>query len=207
MKVILDFSHENPNVNWDTVATIPALEGVVLKVSEGVTLQDPMFQVRMKAASVHELEVKGLYHFYHPADDPNQQADNYIKARESVMTAKAIPAIIDLEWCENAQEWPGIPEEKRCADLKTFISRMEAEGYPVMIYSSHSFMNQYLPHADFLAAYGLWVAWYEAAPPLLPAPWKTWTWWQYTGTGNVPGVLGDVDISYVNDGGSLLSAD
>jgi lysozyme len=199
MKTILDFSHLNPNVDWDQLAQMTGLEGVVLKVSEGITVQDSVFQVRFRAANSHLVAVKGLYHFYHPADDPNSQANNYIRQRDTAEAPKTIPAIVDLEDCENLQEWPNVPEEQRYSDLKTFIARLEAEGYPIMIYSSHNFMSRILPHADFLLSYLLWVAWYEAAPPLLPSPWTAWTWWQYTGSGNVAGVQGDCDISYVQE--------
>ena len=200
MKIIFDFSHENPDINWNQLEQVPDLEGVALKVSEGITVQDPMFQIRLKEAIVRGIPVKALYLFYHPGDDPNLQVENYIKARNAAQSDKSIPAVLDLEWTEKSQEWASVPEDKRYSDLKTTIARLEAEGYEVMIYSSHAFMTQYLPHADFLINYKLWVAWYEAAPPLLPSPWKTWTWWQWTGSGNVAGVQGPVDISYVNDG-------
>ena len=197
MKTILDLSGQNPDVDWDQIKQIQGLEGVVLKVSEGITVQDKMFGTRFRAAVGHGVPVKGLYLFYHPSDDPNRQAENYINWRKSVTADNTIPAIVDLEWDENPQEWANVSEADRYSVLKTLIARLEAEGYEVMIYTSHAFMTQYLPHADFLAIYNLWVAWYKAAPPLLPSPWNAWTWWQYSDSGNVAGIEGPVDISYV----------
>ena len=155
MKTILDFSDENPDVNWVQISQIPNLEGVVLKVSEGITIQDKMFGIRFREALTENIPVKGLYLFYHPSDDPNRQAENYINWRKSVTADNTIPAIVDLEWDENPKEWANVPESKRYSDLKTLIARLEAENFEVMIYTSHAFMTQYLPQADFLAIYKL----------------------------------------------------
>lgn len=199
LKIIFDFSHQNLDINWNQLEQVPNLKGVVLKVSEGITEQDPMFAVRLKEAVTRGIAVKALYLFYHPGDDPNLQVENYIKARNLANADKSIPAVLDLEWDEDPKEWANVAEAKRYSDLRTTIARLEAEGYEVMIYSSHAFVSQYLPNAEFLINYKLWVAWYEAGPPLLPKPWTVWTWWQYTGSGNVAGIQGPVDISYVND--------
>lgn len=199
MKTFIDLSHDNPYVDWDQLKQVPDLQGVVLKATEGQGgegSQDLMFAVRYRANVNRGMLVVGIYHFYHAEDDPNKQADNYIQTRETVTQDKNILAIVDLEW---DNDWANIPEQKRYDDLHTFIERLEQEGYEVVIYTSHAFMTQYLPAAGFLGHYLLWVAWYEADPPLLPPMWTNYWAWQYTGSGNIAGVEGPVDISYLNE--------
>ena len=45
-----------------------------------------------------------------------------------------------------------------------------------------------------LAPFPLWVAHYTHACPNVPAAWSTWTFWQHTDRGAVPGITGPVDL-------------
>ena len=65
---------------------------------------------------------------------------------------------------------------------------------------------------DIGANYRLWLPSYPADPnsttfrPLVPAGWSTWTFWQYTSTGTVPGISGSVDVNrYCCDAGNLAA--
>jgi hypothetical protein len=42
----------------------------------------------------------------------------------------------------------------------------------------------------------LWVAAWGPSPAPLPSGWRAWTFWQYTSRGRVPGIDGNVDVSY-----------
>jgi len=56
------------------------------------------------------------------------------------------------------------------------------------IYSNYSYIGAILGNAAFMAQYDLWLAaWTIAAAPVVPAPWATWTLWQYSNSGNGPG--------------------
>src|SRR6202042_3461400 len=49
------------------------------------------------------------------------------------------------------------------------------------------------------AAFGadpLWVAAYRNGSPPMPSGWGSWTFWQYSSRGSVPGITGNVDVSY-----------
>jgi len=48
--------------------------------------------------------------------------------------------------------------------------------------------------------YPLWVASWDVPAPTLPAGWTTWALWQFTSTGTVPGITGDVDLDYAHIG-------
>jgi GH25 family lysozyme M1 (1,4-beta-N-acetylmuramidase) len=67
-------------------------------------------------------------------------------------------------------------------------------GKPI-VYTRRGFVLQKLGDASALAAYPLWVAHYTGAPqPALPPGWNAWTIWQYTGSGAIAGITGQVDI-------------
>lgn len=195
MKTFIDLSHLNNVESWAQVAK-SGISGVILKSTEGITGQDEKFLARVDWAKGVGLQIMAAYHFYHPSDDASQQAQNFLKMLKLAPDVKT--SVIDLEWTETQNEWADVPEQKRYDDLKAFIEILEQSGYEVIIYTSHSFVTQYLPNASFLGAYKLWVAWYEAAPPLLPPIWSSWWAWQYTAKGNISGIQGDVDVSYLS---------
>ncbi|MDE2099479.1 MAG: hypothetical protein KGL39_19665, partial [Patescibacteria group bacterium] len=111
----------------------------------------------------------------------------------------------DLEWVEDPGAWKRQPNDVNEANLKTFISRLEAAGFHVRIYTSYEFIVGNLPKTDWLAKYDLWVADYSSHPfaPKLPPMWTKWWAWQDTGNGTIAGIDGPVDISYLNDGATI----
>jgi GH25 family lysozyme M1 (1,4-beta-N-acetylmuramidase) len=46
-----------------------------------------------------------------------------------------------------------------------------------------------------LTRFPIWIAQYtEAQSPNVPKPWKTWTFWQHSQGGKVPGISGLLDL-------------
>jgi lysozyme len=55
--------------------------------------------------------------------------------------------------------------------------------------------------------YPLWIAQYTSAKqPAKMAPWPTWTFWQYTSKGSIPGLKGNFDINRFNGDLTALKA-
>ena len=78
-------------------------------------------------------------------------------------------------------------------------------GVRGVIYCSPSFWKTYMGDTGWFASNGytiLWVAhWTTASAPSVPAAnWggKSWTFWQYTSDGTVPGISGRVDLDRYN---------
>ena len=71
-----------------------------------------------------------------------------------------------------------------------FCGQMRDRGYQPMIYFNwHQSEHLYDLHA--LEAYPFWLALYQDR---MTYPWKV-EMWQYTSTGRVPGISGDVDLN------------
>ena len=68
------------------------------------------------------------------------------------------------------------------------MDEIEAAGYYAMLYCSKDFLDSYLYPAQ-LTAYDKWIAQY-ASKCTCKHPYGIW---QYTGTGRVNGIVGDVD--------------
>lgn len=192
MKRLADLSHLNTITDWKLLSR--NIDVLVLKASEGVTVKDPKMDSFDQAAGMVGIPVKGHYHFYHSKDDPSQQAGWFLSCAPLAATL-----IIDLEWSEDPTEWESVAESKRYEDLQTFTQILDEAGREIIVYTTHAFMTQYLPAATFLGKYKLWLASYGQDPGALPAMFKDWTWWQYTEKGSLPGVAGNVDLSWVKD--------
>ena len=81
---------------------------------------------------------------------------------------------------------------QRTAILKAFCETIESYGYKAGAYASQSWFNNYLK-VDELRAYCIWCAKYSNTEPNIACD-----GWQYTSTGRVNGVKGNVDISVFN---------
>lgn len=196
METFIDLSDNNNVKNWQQIKD-SGIAGVVLKCSEGVTVSDPKYDLRFYWAGNVNLKILAAYHFYHPKDDPQSQFENIEK---SIVKNPIKVIAVDLEWCEDKTEWCNTPEQIRYENLKTFISMLVCNGYEVIIYTSHEFIKEYLPKADFLGQHRLWLCAYGTEPGPLPPMWKDWYWWQHTENGIISGVDGEVDVNFINGG-------
>ncbi len=74
--------------------------------------------------------------------------------------------------------------------IKTFCQIVEEAGYYVGIYASTNWFNNYMNLSD-LSEYDKWVAqWSESKPTI------SCGMWQYSSTGSVSGIKGNVDLNY-----------
>ena len=77
-----------------------------------------------------------------------------------------------------------------CESAKTFCDAVEDAGYDAMIY-----FTQYLGYRKYilrqLSDYEFWYAEYEAKPRIV----FNFDMWQYSSTGSVNGIDGDVDLN------------
>jgi GH25 family lysozyme M1 (1,4-beta-N-acetylmuramidase) len=68
-------------------------------------------------------------------------------------------------------------------------------GVTPIVYMSPWFATDMLNSAASLARFPIWIAQYtEAQSPKIPKPWNTWTFWQHSQGGKVPGISGFLDL-------------
>ena len=181
----IDVSDYQPNVNWQAVAR----EGIVfsfVKSTEGATLVAQTFArnwAAMKAAGIQ----RGAYHFFRPASSVQGQIDLFLKTVK--LEAGDLPAVLDLETTG------GLSGEQLCDRAAIWLEAVEkATLMRPIIYTYPGFWDN-LGTKRF-ADYPLWIAHYTTAEePWVPGGWKTWTFWQYSDTGAVSGVSGNVDTN------------
>lgn len=185
----IDVSYYQGNIDWNAVAA----SGVVfawVRVSHSTQFEDPKFAANLagaRAAGIHT----GVYQYFEPTQDPIAQADLLI-AKLGPLQPGDMPPMIDVEAADK-------PSKAAYADaIRAWIDRVEkATGVAPFIYTGYYYWNDYVATGEF-ADHPLWIANYNPGCPLVPDVWSTWTMHQYSSSGSVPGIAGNVDMNYFN---------
>ncbi|CAM4460517.1 GH25 family lysozyme [Paenibacillus xylanexedens] len=193
----IDVSRYQGKIDWLQVKA-DKREFVFIKATEGQTYTDPNFTANVKGALSAGLMV-GTYHFLRATSAAAAKAEavHYAKSLEEIGGAKALqlPPVMDYE---NNPE--GISKAQINIVAEAFLTELERlTGIKPIIYTGNSFAGNF---DTGLSGYDLWIARYSntRVPDDQPA-WKTWTIWQYSDSGKVPGIAGNVDLNEFN--GSL----
>ena len=125
----------------------------------------------------------GVYHYMYATTTAAAQAE--ARAFVAQLNAvKPIPHLCLLDIEESSQV--NLPAEQGRALVKAFMDVLESSGYYGAIYTFDSFAQKL--SSDFCKRYVRWIANISRSPS---APWDGW---QYSWTGRVNGVSGDVDL-------------
>jgi GH25 family lysozyme M1 (1,4-beta-N-acetylmuramidase) len=167
------------------------------KATEGTSYVNPYFATnwaRMKSAGL----IRGAYHFGRPSVDPVASANKFCDVVQP--TSGDLQMTLDIETTDSKS-----PSQVR-SWIVAFTNQIVARtGRPGIIYTGFYFWRDSAGNGSNLNC-PLWLAAYVSDPtPYVPAAWSTWSFWQYTDAGSVPGVSGNVDRDAWN--GTLAGLD
>ncbi|HEX8823969.1 MAG TPA: GH25 family lysozyme [Archangium sp.] len=192
----IDVSHYQPDVQWETVKSNVSF--VFIKATDSTSGADPRFAAHWSGAKKAGLP-RGAYHFFHPKHDVDTQVANFTKHVKA--DPGELPPVLDVE--EFKDEYQSYKCEQLADMVKRFSQGVEKElGRKPMIYTNHQTWQQSFCDHPYFVDHPLWLAAYtQSTEPKLPKGWTRWNFWQYTESGKVTGISGQVDQSYFN--GSL----
>ncbi|MTI44543.1 lysozyme [Roseibium hamelinense] len=188
----IDVSHYQGTVNWQGVAA-SGIDFAYLKATEGTGYTDPTFKQNWSGCQEYALKCGG-YHYFLPRDSFLQQAEAIVQAMRSVGYSRTtdLPPAID---CEEMDGCSAAEYVHALAGLVSLVERFLCVR--PMIYTNPSFWDG-LGNPDF-SEYPLWLAQYtDAQSPTVPAPWSSYTIWQYSDQGTVSGIGGFCDCDLAN---------
>jgi GH25 family lysozyme M1 (1,4-beta-N-acetylmuramidase) len=185
-------------IDWSQVAGA-GYRFAYVKATEGNYYHNPYAGADVAASQGAGLWT-GAYHFANPSvSDGPTQADYFADSLPPPGRLSVLP-MVDLEFD------PYDPDP--CyfltpSQMVTWIGAFQAEfvkrtGLPLVIYTAADWWNQCTGGSAAFAYDPLWIASYGAPEPTLPNGWVTWALWQYTSTGSVPGITGNVDLDYAH---------
>ena len=165
------------------------------KASQGQSGRDKTWTpARRKAALAAGIRV-GAYHFADLSQTPEANARNFAEAIDALDIGGLIPAL-DVES-------GGLPEHMTDAEIRAWMLAFAAAfnailPTPLALYTGHSLINRMDGgRSELRAAYPfLWLARYtNAKDPGECGAWDKWAVWQWTQSGKVAGVEGNVDLN------------
>jgi len=194
-------SWQHPNgapINWTQVRSAGHTFAFV-KATEGTTYTNPWFRRDFDGAGAAGL-YRGAYHYARPRlplSSATDQARYMVSVTGTLGGGADLPLVLDLE------ETGGLGRADLAQWARVWLAEVERlTGRPPIVYTGYYFWrDQVGAPADIGARYRLWLPSYPADPnsttfrPLVPSGWATWTFWQYTSSGRVPGIVGDVDLN------------
>jgi GH25 family lysozyme M1 (1,4-beta-N-acetylmuramidase) len=202
----IDVSKWQGDVDWAAVASTP-VRYVIMRATIGNTPTsarsvDPKYFEYLAGATGNGLVV-GAYHRANVgrADDDATREANFFVNNAQIGAGDVLP-VLDIE------ETHGLTIAEMQDWVREWVKRVFARtGVKPMIYTSPNFWLANMGNTPWFADHGypLWIAHWGVPAPSVPADnWggNGWTFWQWTSTGHVAGIAGNVDRDRF-DGSSL----
>ena len=189
LAVGVDLSVYNEKVDFAALKKA-GVDFVILRAGTGYSGKDLRFEEYYTAARAVGLDIGCYYYSYATTvEEALKEADDFA----SYIAGKVFeyPVYFDLE--DDSQM--DLSQTLLMDMCLAFCNRMIEYGYFPGVYSYHNWIETYLHTEQLLKLYDVWIARYN---PHLPDDYydSLYGMWQYTETGTVGGVKGDVDLNY-----------
>ena len=193
-KKVIDVSSYNGNIDWNTVKQYGDIDGAILRIAahpNGEYIEDVQFANNL--AACRRLKIPFgvyIYDYSNSENDALNEAKFVIDILQKYNVTPdelGYPVYFDLERTT-------ITKEQNIANMNAFISEMNAKGYTTNVYSYRAMLNSslndkaILSNVSWMAAYTDTIGWENPY-------YKGKFGWQYTSSGSIPGISGNVDIS------------
>ena len=187
----IDVSSWQGNIDFASVKN-SGIEIVYIKSSEGSNYIDPYFERNYQNAKANGLKV-GFYHYVTARN--TEEARNQANFFARVISGKQPDCRLAMDF----ESFGNLSINEINEISKVFLETLSsATNKEVLIYSN-SYSARTIFSSD-LSIYPLWVANYGVSEPGGNDKWSTWVGWQYTSTGRVAGISGNVDRDEFTDG-------
>jgi GH25 family lysozyme M1 (1,4-beta-N-acetylmuramidase) len=180
-------------IDWRRVAD-NGVAFAFVKATESTSYTNPYFADDYAAAQRAGL-VRSAYHYARPKSDlktARDQADYFVRTAGRADQEGDLPLTLDIE------QSGGLSAKALVAWTHAFVDEVTAlTSRPVIIYTYPYFWQHAMGNTKDFAQLPLWIATYNNAGPKQPLPggWSSWTFWQYTARGRLPGIAAAVDRS------------
>lgn len=191
----IDVSSFQGDVDWDAVKDA-GIEFVIIRLGyrgygqAGTLCLDKKFLQNIEGAQAQGLDV-GVYFFAQAVNEAEAVEEAEFVLRYLEGYELQLPVVYDPESIlDDTARTDDVTGEQFTLNTLAFCERIKEAGYEAMVYSNMLWEAYKLDLAQ-LSDYPIWYADYE----LLPQTPYRFSFWQYTNTGRVAGIIGDVDYN------------
>jgi lysozyme len=188
-----DVSKYQSSIDWHTAKT-SGISFAFIKATEGGDRIDDYFAEHWRGTKAAGIP-RSAYHFYYFCRPATEQAAWFI--RNVPRDRSALPPVLDMEWNPQSPTCKLRPPAAVVrSEMKTFLEIVEKHyGKKPIIYTSIDFFDD--NGLSSFTGYPYWLR-SVAGHPSARYGAHPFVFWQYTGTGVVPGIKGDADINVFN---------
>lgn len=186
----IDAARFQKNIDWNT-ARRNGVNFAFIKATEGGDLLDAEFENHWRGAGQAGV-ARGAYHFYYFCTTPEVQAAWFI---QNVPRGNMLPPVLDMEWnpfsptCATVRP-PGAEVRNQ---MNRWLRIVTAHyGQKPIIYTTPKFYRE--NDLSQINGYEFWLR-TTAKAPSEAYPDQRWTFWQYSATGIIPGIAGEIDLN------------
>lgn len=185
----VDVSHHNPILDWEEVKR-QNIHFTYIKATEGITHDDRNYPYNYKLAKENNIKT-GSYHFYNFGISGREQAKHFIRIAKC-QSGDLIPAI-------DVEHSPANPYSKDPVFIKSVIKELkimenelyEYYGVHPIIYANTDCYKLYINNS--FPNNPIWISSLNKEPN---NEIKNWIIWQFTHTGELDGIVGNLDLNY-----------
>ncbi len=191
MKFGIDISGANTIENWEEIKN--AVDFVIIKY--GNIYDDKKFyqheDVKAKIEACENLKIPYGIYIFNYCNNINKLKKNLNNIYKDIQKLNlSLPVFLDMEADELIQEG----KAQLTQLCFSFYEFMKSKGLDAGIYANASWFKNYIMYNDFEMG-KIWVAQYEVDKPQM----TRYDIWQYTSSGKLDGIKGNVDLNYAND--------
>lgn len=186
----IDVSKFQREIDWHAVRRA-GIQFAFIKATEGGDMVDDRFRDNWQAARRAGVK-RGAYHFYYFCRPAIEQARWFV--RHVPREKGALPPVLDMEWNHKSPTCklrPSAAIVRREMGVFLDFMRRHYKQKPIVYTTVDFYRDNELSRLD---GPEFWLR-SVADHPDITYPGQEWTFWQYTGTGQMPGVEGDTDIN------------
>lgn len=189
----LDISEWQGNVDFKKVKAA-GIQFLILRDGYAQSV-DSRFHSYAEGAKKAGIPVLGIYHFSYAlnADQAKKEAEFCVSEAKKAGLGKETVIFFDFEYdtVDKAKKQGVILGPMECnTHAKVFCDTVEKGGYKPGIYFNIDYYKTMYDH-DLLSKYTCWLAHYTSGDPAYKC-----TFHQYSSTGKVNGISGNVDLNY-----------
>lgn len=185
----IDVSHWQGTINWDAVA--PNIDFAIIRCGYGddLTDQDDSYWYANADACTRLGIPFGVYLMSYAVTDDQARSEAQHVLRLIEGYDPTLPIYLDLE--DTKYILPNCSNADILRHAQIFCDILEDAGYTVGIYANHDWWTNYLTDSAY-DQWSRWIARYASTTGYN----KDYDMWQYSDSGSIPGISGNVDLNY-----------
>ena len=190
----IDVSAHQGNINWDAVKA-SGIEFAIIRISYGQSAVDSK-AIRNIEECIRVGIPFGVYTYSYALNIDNaiNEANLVIKALAPYKNKIKFPVIIDMEDADGYKAKYDMPSNDTLVSIcEKECLMFEEAGYYAAIYASKSWFDSKL-NSSKLNRFDKWMAWWSTSASS-KFDHNTYGLWQYTSSGKVNGISGNVDMN------------